>query len=159
MINPFGMSGAITTEHAYELPVSPATVWEHISDVDAYRTWWSWLRRFRAGGLEAGQEWQCEVQPPVPYLVRFQVHLEHVAAPTAVRARIAGDVVGTAELALSETEDGCRAVLSSSLAPGNVTLRLVSRVAAPIARFGHDWVLDSGARLFIARALAPSGAE
>ena len=40
-------------------------------------------------------------------------------------------------------------------APGNTALRLVSRFAAPIARFGHDWVLDSGARQFIARAVEP----
>ncbi len=47
---------------------------------------------------------------------------------------------------------GCTATLQSSLAPGNTTLQVASRFAAPIARFGHDWVLDSGARLFIARA-------
>jgi hypothetical protein len=45
------------------------------------------------------------------------------------------------------------------LAPGNLTLRLMSRVAAPIARFGHDWVLDSGARQFIARAVTPTLSE
>ena len=38
---------------------------------------------------------------------------------------------------------------------GNTALRLVSRFAGPVARFGHDWVLDSGARQFIARAVEP----
>jgi hypothetical protein len=33
---------------------------------------------------------------------------------------------------------------------------VVSRFAAPIARFGHDWVLDSAARQFIARAIEPA---
>jgi hypothetical protein len=47
------------------------------------------------------------------------------------------------------------ASLHSSLAPGNAALRLVSRFAAPIARFGHDWVLDTGARQFISRAVVP----
>ncbi len=50
---------------------------------------------------------------------------------------------------------GCTATLQSSLAPGNTTLQVISRFAAPIARFGHDWVLDSGARQFIARAVEP----
>ena len=47
------------------------------------------------------------------------------------------------------------ATLRSSLAPGNTALQLVSRFAAPIAKFGHDWVLDSGARQFLARAVVP----
>ena len=72
-----------------------------------------------------------------------------------MRATVSGDVVGRAVLTLHDTERGCTATLESSLAPGNTALRLVSRFAGPIARFGHDWVLDSGARQFIARAVEP----
>ena len=120
-----------------------------------YRSWWPWLRRFDAQGLTAGEEWRCEVQPPLPYIVRFQVAIEKVEPPALVHALVLGDVVGDATLELEEAEGGCRAILHSALAPGNAALRLVSRFAAPVARFGHDWVLDSGARQFIARA-APS---
>ncbi len=81
--------------------------------------------------------------------------IEHVEPAVLVRARVGGDVVGTATLQLSDTDTGCAATLDSSLAPGNRAVRLVSRFAAPIARFGHDWVLDSGARQFIARAVEP----
>ena len=42
--------------------------------------------------------------------------------------------------------------LTSSLEPGNGFLRTVARLAAPVVRYGHDWVLDSGARGFIERA-------
>ena len=56
---------------------------------------------------------------------------------------------------MDDAAGGCIATLHSSLAPGNTALRLVSRFAGPIARFGHDWVLDSGARQFIARAVEP----
>jgi hypothetical protein len=148
--------GAITTEHRYELPVGRPAIWALIADVDAYQEWWPWLRIFEAGGLTAGDEWRCEVQPPLPYAVRFQVLIDHVEAPLEVRARVEGDVIGTATLRLEEHPDGCVACLESSLAPGNRTLRMVSRLAAPVARFGHDWVLDSGARQFIARAVAPT---
>ena len=96
------------------------------------------------------------VQPPLPYLVRFKVKIEEVKPPQLVRARVSGDVVGTATLEFHDSETGCIASLSSTLAPGNSTLRLVSRLAAPIARFGHDWVLDTGARQFIARAITPT---
>jgi uncharacterized protein YndB with AHSA1/START domain len=150
------VGGAITSVHRYDLPVSPAAVWELISDVGAYRSWWSWLRVFDAGGLESGEEWRCVVQPPLPYLVRFGVVIERADPPHLVQARVTGDVVGTATLALHENESGCTATLSSTLAPGNPLLRMMSRLAAPMARFGHDWVLDSGARQFIARAVTPT---
>jgi hypothetical protein len=151
--------GAITTEHRYELPVGRPAIWALIADVDAYQEWWPWLRIFEAGGLTAGEEWRCEVQPPLPYAVRFRVLIDHVEAPLEVRARVEGDVVGTATLTLEEHPDGCVAHLVSALAPGNRTLRTVSRLAAPVARFGHDWVLDSGARQFVARAVTPTLGE
>ena len=125
----------------------------------AYQQWWSWLRIFNADALAQGEEWRCEVQPPLPYAVRFVVRIEEVDAPMVVTARVQGDVVGTARLTLEEHPNGCVAVLASSLAPGNRTLRLVSRLAAPLARFGHDWVLDSGAGQFVARAVVSTVAD
>ncbi len=169
------LRGAITTVHRYPLPLGRAEVWAQISQVSSYRDWWPWLRRFEASALAEGEEWRCEVQPPVPYPVRFRVAIEHIEAPALVRARVLGDVVGVAELTLEDADAGgaagaedeaetdveaeagagCIAALRSSLAPGNTALQLVSRFAGPVARFGHDWVLDSGARQFIARAVAP----
>jgi hypothetical protein len=158
------VAGTITTQHRYAIPMAREHVWARIGDVGDYRAWWPWLRGFEATALAPGAEWRCEVQPPLPYLVRFTVAIEHVEAPSVVRARVLGDVVGTATVTLedapAEGDDaggpGCIARLDSSLAPGNAALRLVSRFAAPVARFGHDWVLDSGARLFITRGLAPA---
>jgi uncharacterized protein YndB with AHSA1/START domain len=150
-----GIPGTITTVHRYELPLPREEVWKLISDVSQYRTWWPWLRAFDGVALTAGDEWRCEVQPPVPYPVRFGVVIEHVEVATLVRATVEGDVVGVATLTLDDADTGCTATLDSSLAPGNRALGLVSRFAGPIARFGHDWVLDSGARQFIARAVDP----
>jgi hypothetical protein len=148
--------------HRYELPLGPEDVWSIISSVHQYRSWWPWLRQFEGGGLSVGDEWRCVVQPPVPYLVRFRVVIEQVEPPMRVRAKVLGDVVGNAELTLEKVgaglngDAGSMAVLHSSLAPGNTALAIVSRFAAPIARFGHDWVLDSAARQFIARAIEPA---
>ena len=147
--------GSITTVHRYELPLPREDVWSLISDVSRYRSWWPWLRMFDATALAKGETWRCQVQPPVPYLVRFSVMIEQVEAAELVRATVGGDVVGHATLTLDEADMGCTATLHSSLAPGNTALRAVSRFAGPIARFGHDWVLDSGARQFITRAVEP----
>lgn len=43
---------------------------------------------------------------------------------------------------------GCELRLRSALSPQNRVLRLVTLGARPVARFGHDWVLDSGVRQF-----------
>ena len=156
------LPGAITTEHRYPLPIGPEAMWALISDVEAYRSWWVWLRRFDAQALAAGENWRCEVQPPLPYIVRFGITIEELDAPRLVRATVTGDVVGTATLQVEpadDNEEGCVATLASSLAPGNALLRLVSRLTPPVARFGHDWVLDSGARQFITRAIGPLASE
>jgi uncharacterized protein YndB with AHSA1/START domain len=149
------MSRSIETVHQYLLPLPREKVWGLLSDVSTYRNWWPWLRVFDATALAAGEEWRCEVQPPVPYPVRFRVEIEHVEEAVQVRANVVGDVVGEATLTLDETGSGCTATLDSSLAAGNTALRLVSRFAGPLARFGHDWVLDSGARQFVTRAVEP----
>ena len=161
--------GAISTVHRYVMPLRRDVVWDRMTDVGAYRSWWAWLRRFDATELTAGAEWRCEVQPPLPYIVRFRIAIDNVEAGSVVRARVLGDVVGEATLLLRDLEPGdvegdaefessvgCVASLHSSLAPGNTALRVMSRFAAPLARFGHDWVLDSGARQFISRAFVPS---
>jgi uncharacterized protein YndB with AHSA1/START domain len=134
-----------------------AQVWDVISDVDAYRSWWPWLRRFQASALAEGERWHCEVQPPLPYIVRLQVHLVLVEEPARIEAEITGDVVGAATLTLVDEGEGCVAELRSTLAPRSTHLRWVARLASPIARFGHDWVLESGARQFIQRAIVSAG--
>jgi hypothetical protein len=42
---------------------------------------------------------------------------------------------------------------ASGLAPANALLRVLATVGRPIARYGHDWVLDVGAGQFASRAL------
>ena len=94
--------GAITTVHRYDLSLPREEVWRLISDVSHYRDWWPWLRVFDGAALAKGEEWRCEVQPPVPYPVRFRVVIEHIEAPGLVCASVSGDVVGVATLTLDE---------------------------------------------------------
>ena len=95
------------------------------------------------------------VQPPLPYALRFDLRLVTVEAPTLAVARLDGDIVGDARLVVTETDGGADARLVSDLAPGNRMLRAVAGLARPLARYGHDWVLDTGARQFRQHALAP----
>lgn len=143
----------IETDRSYQLPVAPEELWRVLQQVDDYRTWWPWLRRFDAAALAAGEVWHCLVHPPLPYRVRFAVVLEEVRAPGVLEATITGNVLGRARIEITDHPVGSQARIVSSLQPSNGVLRLVARVAAPVARFGHDWVLDRGAEQFVTRAL------
>lgn len=141
------------TDRSYQLPVPPERVWQALQQVDDYRVWWPWLRHFDAAALAAGEVWHCRVHPPLPYRVRFAVVLEEVRAPGLLEASITGNVLGRARIEISEHAVGSEARLVSSLRPSQGFLKLMTRMAGPVARFGHDWVLDRGAEQFIARAL------
>jgi hypothetical protein len=137
--------------HAFSVP--PAELWAAMARIEAYRIWWPWLRRFEADGFAPGSTWSAVVQPPLPYRLRFDVVLDQVDAPSVVSAQVSGDIEGSARLEVAPLDDGCELHLLSELRPTNGVLRAVAQVAAPLARFGHDWVLDTGLRQFRDRAL------
>ena len=131
-------------------------MWSAITDVGSYRTWWPWLADLDADGFTVGTTWRCSVQPPLPYRVRFRLTLDVIEPEELVAATVEGDIVGTARLVLQGADGGGTDVrLVSALAPANPILRRIARLAAPIARFGHDWVLDTGASQFRRSALHP----
>lgn len=138
----------IASDRSYGFAIGAADLWSTISAVDRFPLWWPWLRRFEARGLEHGDVWSCTVQPPLPYSLSFTITLTEVTEHERVEATIGGEIEGTAALTIEPTDDGCRARLTSSLAPSSRFLQAVALVARPVVSLGHDWVLDSGARQF-----------
>lgn len=144
----------IRSDRTWTFDVGPDELWEAIAATDSYDRWWPWLREFDgAGGLSAGESWRCEVSPPLPYVVRFDLHLDHVEPAREVLARVTGDIVGSAHLTVGGAPAGSTARLRSSLRPANPLLRSFGTVARPLVVWGHDWVLDTGLRQFVSRAL------
>ncbi len=45
--------------------------------------------------------------------------------------------------------------LIAALSPGSPAFGLLARLARPLVTRGHDWVLDTGARQFVDRAIRP----
>jgi carbon monoxide dehydrogenase subunit G len=163
----------IRTDRRFPMAAPRDAVWTALSRPDRFAETWPWLRSFDGRELRQGVTWRCEVQPPVPYRVRFAVHLREVAAGERIEADVDGDVTGWARVLLVAADgkaaggdgsasgsdgdgdgDGIELWLRSELAPGNGLLRGVLRVMPPLARFGHDWILDTGARQFRERRLA-----
>jgi uncharacterized protein YndB with AHSA1/START domain len=143
----------VRSDRVYRFDVPPEDLWRRLGDVGSYRSWWPWLRRFDAAALEPGASWECAVQPPLPYVLRFTIVLDEVVEERRVGATIDGDISGTACIDIGRAGGGTELRLRSSLAPANRYLRTVARVARPVVRFGHDWVLDTGARQFRRQAL------
>ena len=141
----------LRSDRRYRLPLTPGEVWERISSVEHYPLWWPWLRTFDGADLAAGAVWACEVRPPLPYSVRFDLTVDETVPGRSVAASVRGDIVGTATIAIRATGTGSEVHLVADLGPDNRALRVMSLAARPLVRFGHDWVLDTAARQFIDR--------
>ena len=143
----------VRSDRSYRFDASPEDLWAALTNVEDYRVWWPWLRRFDGDAFAAGERWTCVVQPPLPYSLRFDLTLDEVVEHERVAATVSGDIVGTAHLELTPDGTGSALALASQLAPANPMLRAIAVVARPVVRFGHDWVLDTGLRQFRASAL------
>lgn len=143
----------VRSDRTYRFDVEPRAVWDALSRVDDYRSWWPWLRRMEAEGLVEGDRWDCVVRPPVPYQLHFCVEILEVAASERIAAEVSGDLIGEAHVAIETVGSGCAVRLTSALRPTRGPLRTVSLMAPWLAHFGHDWVLDTGFRQFRRRAL------
>lgn len=144
----------VASDRRYRFKMKPAALWARINDVEQYQQWWPWLDEFDGLALLAGGVWNCTVRTPLPYAVRFTIAIDEVVNAQSIAATIDGDVTGSALLQISPAKHGCEARLTSSLQPANRLLRTISIAARPIARFGHNWVLDTGAQQFIDQAAA-----
>lgn len=150
-------------------------MWDAFTRVGEYRAWWPWLAGFDGTAFAEGEQWRCEVSPPLPYSLNFSITLVEVVPNEFVRAQVDGDIGGWAELSAVDTsatqtvsdsaaeggvvpgdrpamsgadQPACELRLRSALSPLNPVLRLVTLGARPVASYGHDWVLDSGVRQF-----------
>jgi len=142
-----GMADPVRSEHLARFPVDAERLWEHVVDVDRYRTWWPWLRRLDAREVAEGEVWRCTIQGRVPYRLRLRLTLVEVDAPSRVRADVDGDLRGWAELRISPDGDGRSELdLRSSLAPTGTMVRIGAALAPGIARRGHDRIITHGMR-------------
>jgi uncharacterized protein YndB with AHSA1/START domain len=144
----------IVSDRRYRFALPPDALWSALAATDDYRRWWPWLRTFEADGLRAGDRWSCAVRPPLPYTLQFAIHLDDVVPPRLITAHVTGDIAGEARVEIAADRDGCHVHLTSRLAPGNRAFAVVARVAQPVVRRGHDWVLDTGAAQFASHAVS-----
>jgi uncharacterized protein YndB with AHSA1/START domain len=143
----------LVTHKALHFSQPRAEVWAAMADVESYRQWWPWLRAFQARALATDDVWRCTVRAPVGYTVSFAIAFTRVVDGSLAEARVSGDIRGGAELTLTDAEGGCSVVVRSDLQPESRFLRFLTRTVPAVARYGHDWVLATGAKQFEQRAL------
>jgi hypothetical protein len=144
----------IVTDQRLAMPADAETVWAAMSNVDAYTTWWPWLVEFDGAPIAVGSIWNCAVQPPLRYRVAFSIKFDVVVPSTHIEASVRGDIVGGAWIDLEPTGNGCDIWIRSGLAPRSQLLRVLSAAMQPVAKWGHDWIISTGAAQFQERALS-----
>ena len=65
------MAVRVRSDRRYQFALPPERLWERMSAVDEYRTWWPWLHGLEAEGFTTGACWTCVIQPPLPYALTF----------------------------------------------------------------------------------------
>ena len=143
----------VATEKALRFDASRSKVWNAMTDIDSYRAWWPWLETFDAQPLAPGAVWRCRVKPPLPYTVSFSMQFGEVVEQQSIAVAISGEIAGPASLELSDAGDGCAVMVRSSLEPRSGFLRILATALPPVARYGHDWIIGTGAAQFEKRAL------
>ena len=151
------MTATVDYRGAFWFPVVPVVLWDTVEQLDRFPAWWSWLQDFRpdGDGLAPGTVLHGTVVPPVPYRLRLEVHLRHCERPRLLEASVEGDLRGYATVELAPLRDGTQVDAAWSLDFVSAPLRLASRVAYPVMRWGHDRVVDMAVSGFRRRALGP----
>jgi len=143
----------LRSDQRHHFDAAPDQLWAAMTSTDRFRSWWPWLRRFDASGVARGDVWTAPVQPPLPYRVSFDLLLTEVRAPHVVAVDVTGDIEGSARLEVLPNASGSELHFTSDLTPTSSLLRTVARLAPPLARYGHEWVLKTGLDQFRSRAL------
>jgi Polyketide cyclase / dehydrase and lipid transport len=144
-----------TFDRRWSFAIPPDELWAILSRTDEYPRWWSWLREFDADGLHDGAIARCVIRAPLPYALRFTVHVEEAVKSERVDTVIRGDLEGPARLEIEPAgAGGCRARLAWSLELRDAVLRRLAVVGRPAMAWAHDRVVASGLRQFEQRALA-----
>lgn len=130
---------------SFFLDPPPGAVWSAIERFDRFETWWPWLSELsvEGPGLESGAVLHGVVAPPVPYRMCIDVELTSCARGRAVDAVVRGDLRGPAHLRLRPEGRGTRAEVDWSVEMLQAPMRLASRFAYPLLRWGHDRVVDA----------------
>ena len=146
-----GTSPVIEYRGGFDFNVTPGELWSSLEHGEEYERWWPWLEDFSLDGgrLRSGAVMHGVVAPPLPYRMRLDLELVTCHRPTMIDALVHGDLKGNASLRIRRCGlDSCRVEATWSVEMMQVPMRIASRFAHPLLRWGHDRVVESTVRSF-----------
>jgi hypothetical protein len=128
----------------YDFALTPEDLWDAIEHFEKFPGWWGWLHEFRLEGvgLAAGSVLHGVVVPPLPYRMRIRVDILECVRYRSIDAAVHGDLEGDARLRMSPSPPGATIEVAWNIEMMQTPMRLASRFAHPLLRFGHDRVVD-----------------
>jgi hypothetical protein len=140
-----GSPYVIASQRTFTFHARPEHVWAGISQLDRFTAWWSWLRDFEVdgAGLERGTVLRGTIVPPLPYRLRLRVVLDECVPARHILASVHGDLEGVALITLEGDRENTRTIASWTLEMMQQPMRVASRVAHPVLRWGHDRIVEA----------------
>jgi uncharacterized membrane protein len=128
-----------------EAPVDSA--FDTLRDYEAHPTWWRHVRSTRrADPGNGGIAVRYEIQSPLLYSLSFDVELEQALRPHLILTRASGDLCGTGEWRLGETDGVTTIHHRWNVATTKVWMNAVAPLGRPAFRWAHDRIMEDGAR-------------
>ena len=128
--------------HAFDAP--PDELWLELSRVDAFGSWWPWMRDVRLEGtaLEPGSAISFLVVPPVRFTMRIRVDVLDSLAPRWIEGHVSGDLEGTARLELKPRAGGSTCDVAWDVELADPKVRRVIHVARPVLLWAQRWAVE-----------------
>ena len=126
--------------------------WTTLEQADLYETWWPWMRRLEISGtpLEPDTTFSFLVVAPIPFTMNLTVRIEESIAPERIRARITGDLEGSASMTFDEiTGQATVANLEWTVEVMKPGMRRAARALRPLLQWGQSWAVDVALRGFL----------
>lgn len=96
------------TEWFFQAPIK--RVWEEITDIESWPTWWQDFKNATIRGsestLELGSVADCVVRGALPYTLRFSVQVTGFQPPNLLEIKSSGDLVGGGKWVLQRQNGG-----------------------------------------------------
>ena len=138
------MAPVIEYVGTFDFALAPEPLWEAIERFDWFGSRSGWLQEFRVegDGLSAGSVLSGVVAPPLPYRMRVRVEIKKSVRYKSIDADVHGDLEGTAFLRTVERDGGTKVDMGWTVEMMQRPMRLASRFAYPLLRWGHDRVVE-----------------
>lgn len=145
---------------AFRVAASRERVWEVLSDVAQWPSWWRWLRRVDAlaeGDADGvGARHRCAFRTALPYTLTFDAEVRAVSPPTSIELRVRGELAGAGVWELAAADGGSWLRYTWIVATTRRWMNVLAPVAGPAFAWNHHVLMRDFARGLAARLAVES---